>query len=157
MEHLSLPVLDAQETRVVGAETLEVERLDDGGFRLLHSPAFVWGIAAGDVIELHGDDLAGFRVRARARNVAVVLVVPDAAGRETALVQRLIEDVASFDGRCEGGPARALVFTIPAEAGLRRISTLFDRFCESLEGTSWWYGNVLDRNDQRLAWCRTLP
>ncbi len=48
MQHLDLPVLDPGETKVVSREVLEVERLGDGGFRLLQSPAFVWGIAAAD-------------------------------------------------------------------------------------------------------------
>ena len=154
MEHLTLPALDTDETHVIGHETLEVERLGEQRFRLLHSPAFVWGVAAGDVIELDGGVIAGFQIRSRAGNVAAVVALNDAAEKTGPLVQKLIQDVALLHGRCEGGPTSMLVFTIPVDVGLRRITTLFDGFRASVGGSSWWYGNVLDRHDRLLAWCQ---
>jgi hypothetical protein len=152
MEHLSLPVLDGNETEVVTREVLEVERLQDGGFRLLHSPAYVWGVAAGDVIDLVPTELAGFRVRSRAGNVAVVLTLKDLADKSSDLVRELMAQVNSLGGVCEGGPGRALVFTVPVSAGFGSIESTFNVFCGGLEGAAWWYGNVLDRHDRPLGW-----
>ncbi|MCI0585795.1 MAG: DUF4265 domain-containing protein [Planctomycetes bacterium] len=152
MQHLDLPVLDSGETEVVSREVLEVERLGDGGFRLLQSPAFVWGIAAGDVIELDPGALSGLRLRSRAGNLAVVVALPDAADKGAAPIRRLIGDVASMGGVLDGGPERMLVFTIPVKAGFARIESAFNLLQRSLEGAGWWYGNVYDRNDRPLGW-----
>lgn len=157
MEHLSLPVLDNDETKVIGREVLEVERLQDGGFRLLHSPAYVWGIAYGDVIDLAPSELSGFRVRSRARNVAIVVVLKDLADKSSDPVQELIAHVNSLGGVCEGGPGRALVFTVPVSVGFVEIESTFNVFIASCEGASWWYGNVLDPHDQPLGWWDEQP
>ncbi|HKB16624.1 MAG TPA: DUF4265 domain-containing protein [Planctomycetota bacterium] len=152
MEHIALPVLDPGETKVVSREVLEVERLGDGGLRLLHSPAFIWGIAAGDVIDVDPSVLAGLRLRSRAGNVAVVVALADAAHKSAPPVRKLLGDVASMGGVLDGGPERMLVFTIPAKAGFGRIESAFDLLQKGLEGATWWYGNVYDRNDRPLGW-----
>lgn len=155
MEHLSLPVLDTRETNVVAHEVLEVERLTEG-FRLLHSPAFVWGIAAGDIIELDPAELAGFRVRSRAGNVAIVVALGD-LDKGSAPVQRLITEVERLGGCCEGGPGSSLVFTVPVRAGFRQLESVFDGFRNQGDGVSWWYGNVYDRHDRPLGWWAEAP
>jgi len=152
VEHLLLPVLDLEETKVVTKEMMEVERLEDGAFRLLHSPALISGIAGGDVIELDETALSGLRVRSRAGNVAVVVAVKDDAEKGAPAVRSLIEEVAALGGVYEGGPKRTLVFTIPVQAGFERIEAVFDAFRGTQGGAEWWYGNVLDRNDQPLGW-----
>jgi hypothetical protein len=152
MEHLDLPVLDTDESTVVGREVLEVEPLLDGGFRLLHSPAFVWGIAAGDVIDLVPSELTGFRLRSRAGNVAVVAAVSEDTPENSDLVQALISAVDALGGVHEGGPGNAMVFTIPVRAGFGRIEAAFNSFTSNCAGASWWYGNVLDKHDQPLRW-----
>ncbi|MFL5576919.1 MAG: DUF4265 domain-containing protein [Gemmatimonadaceae bacterium] len=152
MEHLTLPVLDADESSVVSHEVLEVERLQDGGVRLLHSPAFVRGIAAGDVIDVLPAELAGFRVRSRAGNVAIVVALQDVADKSSDLVRRLVANVISLGGVCEGGPGRALAFTIPVTAGFGQIESAFSSLGAGGDGASWWYANVLDRDDRPLGW-----
>jgi len=151
-EHLELPVLDSGESRVVSREALEVEALGDGGFKLLHSPAFVWGLAAGDVIDVEPAALSGFRLRSRGGNVAVVAAVREVSQKDSPAGRRLVEEIAALGGVCDGGPGRALVFTIPVRAGFDPIESVFNRFQGACEGAGWWYGNVLDRNDEPLGW-----
>jgi hypothetical protein len=157
MEHLTLPALDEAETKVATREVLEVERLPDGGFRLLHSPAYVGGIAAGDVIDLDASLLTGLRVRTRSGNLAVVAVVKDDAQKGRARVQELIAEVRALGGIYDGGPKRALVFTIPVSVGFERIEAAFDDFQKDMEGAGWYYGNVLDREGRPLGWWNTRP
>ena len=73
MEHILLPVLDEARTREVTKEMLEVEPTSTG-LRLLHSPAYVDGIAGGDVIELDVAQLSGYRLVSRGGNLAVVFL-----------------------------------------------------------------------------------
>jgi hypothetical protein len=152
MEHLELPVLNSDETKVVSREILEVEPLGDGGITLLHSPAFVWGIAAGDVIDLDPAEPSGFRLRRRAGNVAIVLALNDPADKTSAVASKLIDAIVLLGGVCEGGPPRMIVFTVPVGAGFGPIEATFNAAREALNGASWWYGNVLDRHDRPLGW-----
>ena len=152
MEHLDLPALDHDENTIVGREVLEVEPLSDGGYRLLHSPAFVWGIAGGDVIDLVPSNLAGFRVRSRAGNVAVVLALDEETPKDSRIAQHLIADVAGLSGVYEGGPGKSMVFTIPVRAGFPQIEAVFNSFTTECSGATWWFGNVFDRHDRPLGW-----
>lgn len=64
---LALPILEPPGG---ATESLPVVDLGGGRFRLLHSPGFVHGLAAGDVFE-RTEDVVGFRVVKRSGFVCV--------------------------------------------------------------------------------------
>ena len=65
---------------------------------------------------------------------------------------KLIDAIMLLGGACEGGPPRMLVFTVPVSAGFGPIEATFNAAREGLDGASWWYGNVLDKDDRPLGW-----
>jgi hypothetical protein len=151
MKHITLPVLDEAETREVSREMLEVEDLPGDRVRLLHSPALVWGIARADIIRLDVDKLCGYTVVERGGNVAVVVAV--AGSEEKDRTRSLLEPrVVALGGVSEGGPDRALVFSIPVSVGFLEIEKVFAECCSGRQATGWWYGNVYGPDRQPLNW-----
>jgi hypothetical protein len=153
VQHISLPVLDDKGGQT-GREMLEVAAVPPNHWRLLHSPAFVDGLAGGDVIELDATAAEGFRLVSRSRNVAVIAVVADADDCASVAARRLREALLALGGVFDGGPPRMLVFTVPLAAGFPAIETALQRFLEDQGGATWWYGNVYERGDSTrpLAW-----
>jgi hypothetical protein len=68
-ETINLPIRTNERTPMV--EKIDVERNEGGTLRLLFSPGMVEGLAAGDVIALASDSLAGFRLVSRGGSVCV--------------------------------------------------------------------------------------
>lgn len=142
MEHILLPVFD-ESGKPATPEVLEAEPEGSGRYLLLHSPAFVDGIARGDIIELAPELPRGFRVARRGGYLAIVLALPVSLEKERA--QQLLQaEVVAANGVCEGGPGRALVFSIPVGAGFSVVEQIFVSFCASHTGSDWWFGNVYD-------------
>lgn len=148
LDHITLPALGRDGT-VATHEVLEVERLDATTVRLLHSPAYVHGVAAGDVIVLDPHDITGFRVQERSGLLALVLALPQPdAGSPS--IRALTQWVAEVGGRYDGGPARLYVFSIPIAVGFASIESHFDAAVKTTEGASWWYNNVYDLPGEHL-------
>jgi hypothetical protein len=150
MEHILLPVLDDARTREVTKEMLEVERTSTG-MRLLHSPAYVDGIAGGDVIELDVAQLSGYRVVSRGGNLAVVVIFTSDEQRRQAETE-LAASVRRLRGVCDGGPARVLVFTIPVTSGFASVEEVFGAVPQRFPGAVWYFGNVYAADQQPLNW-----
>jgi hypothetical protein len=150
MEHLTLPVLDETETAEIGKEVIEAERTGTGCWRLLHSPAFIWGVARGDIVRLDPGRPSGFVVVERAGDLAIVMAVP--AGAEPSCRRVLEAGIKDLGGICEGGPPRMLVFSVPVSAGFSRVEAFFDRACARGPGATWWFGNVYGPGDEPLNW-----
>jgi hypothetical protein len=153
VEHVTLPAFD-DDGRLAISEMLEVEPIGQGRYRLLHSPAFVEGIAGGDIIELDHSATTGFRIVARGRNLAVIAVVETDSETFSPEASTLCEAVLRLGGTCDGGPARVLVFTVPVSAGFGPVEKAMSEFTESLAGATWWYGNVYENGDENrpLNW-----
>jgi hypothetical protein len=150
MEHILLPVLDEARTREVTKEMLEVEPAPTG-LRLLHSPAYVDGIAGGDVIELDVAQLSGYRVVSRGGNLAVVVIFTSEEQRCQAETQ-LGASVRHLRGACDGGPPRVLVFTIPVTSGFASVEEVFGALTQGFPGAVWYFGNVYAADRQPLNW-----
>jgi hypothetical protein len=138
-----------------GLEPVHAERIGEGRYRLLSSPGFVLGVAAGDEIELLGTD-GHFRVLRHGGNVAVQLFSrePVKAYRESVAAQV----VQRLNGALDGGIDRGLVFTIPVETGFEKIEAFFDSLVREIPGTEWMYGNVYDpETGAPLNWWNSLP
>jgi hypothetical protein len=133
-----------------GLEHVHAEPVGDRRYRVLSSPGFVLGVAAGDEIELAGED-GQFRVLQHGGNLAVQLFSkePVRAFRES--LGAKVRD--SLKGVLDGGIERGLVFTIPIETGFDVVEAFFDGVVREIPGTEWMYGNVYDpETGSPLGW-----
>ncbi len=124
-------------------EPVHVEPLGNNQFRLLYSPGFVQGMAAGDVFRLLNDD-GDFEVLSRAGNLAVQLFHTEPVAPVQAGLTRRVEQLG---GVLDGAIERGLVFTVPLRAGFPAVEALFNQLVKEYPGLEWYYGNVYDRRD----------
>src|SRR5262249_27089286 len=124
-------------------EPVHVEPLGNQRYRLLYSPGFVQGIAAGDEFTLLNNDGA-FEVVRRSGNLAVQVFSPETV---EPIKADLSQRVAALGGTLDGGIERGLVFTIPLRAGFPAIEAVFNQFVAEHPGLEWYYGNVYDPSD----------
>ena len=145
--HIHLAIHGA---RAGAKEPVHAEAMGGSRYRLLSSPGFVVGVAAGDEIDLLGDD-GQFRVVRRGGNVAVQLFSKEpVAGFRDAIAAAVRNELG---GVLDGGVERGLVFTIPAAVGFAAIEALFDYEVHTRPGTEWMYGNVYDPDTgEPLGW-----
>lgn len=129
-------------------EPVHAEPLGAGIYRLLFSPGFVQGIAAGDEFRVLDEDGA-FEVVRRSGNLAVQVYSDESV---ESFKQQLEEKVRALGGVLDGSIDRGMVFTIPLSAGFVAIEALFNEFVASSAGVSWFYGNVYDAEDKPLGW-----
>lgn len=127
-------------------ELVRAERISDETFRLLYSPGFVQGIAAGDEFRLVGRDGA-FEVTHRAGNLAVQVLCRQLIGPWKVDLTRL---VAALGGVLDGSIDKGLVFTIPRSAAVARLEALLNRFARENPDLAWGYGNMT-AGDRRAA------
>jgi hypothetical protein len=125
------------------------EFLDGGAFLLLRSPSFVYGLAAGDEIEL-GETKGSFQLLARGGNIALRILSEKPLGASFDALTATVE--AELDGRVDGQLEQAAVFTIPAAAGFDNIEQIFNDYVDENAGTLWEYGNVYDDEGEPLEW-----
>jgi hypothetical protein len=139
MQHVVLPILAASSSTVAGHETLEMEEASPGLWRLLHSPAFVLGVARGDVVRLDDEVPAGFEVRERSGFIAVSVFLPEALG---GAINSLASSVQALGGILEGGPKNVAVFSVPVSVGFPAIEKVFTEFSMLHSGVEWVFSNV---------------
>ena len=153
MQHITLPVFH-DDDRLATREVLEVEPVAKNQYRLLHSPAYVEGVAAGDVIELDQSLRSEFRLVSRAGNLAVIAAFEKPEAECSSQAKLLEESIQTIGGVVEGGPGRVLVLTVPASCGFHAVESLLEVLMREVPGTKWWYGNVCEAGDpsQPLNW-----
>jgi hypothetical protein len=130
-----------------GEESLPAVVVAPGRYRLLASPGFVEGLAAGDELELATDSPQGYRVRARGGNLCVWFYFPHEVDHESREIADLSRTAESLGGRLDGGWSRMAVLTVPLSAGWAAIESAMNAAIERLGGASWLYGNVYDPID----------
>lgn len=136
-------------------EKVAVRENDDGSYLMLHSPAFVRGLARGDSLEWVSQRAGTFKVLKRAGNLAVrVYCKSDAEILDAALTPH----VAQFEGRCDIKSEHLLVYSIPIEAGFDSVEEVFDQQLSGSADASWSYGNVYDEHSgEPLQWWQQQP
>ena len=139
-----------------GEEMLPVAELGDGRYRLLASPGFVEGLAAGDEFELEPAAPFGHRVVRRGGNLCVWFYHSEALSESSAVTADVRSVAESLGGHLDGGYSRMLVLTIPLAAGFDAIARAFDDAVRRHAASSWLYGNVYDTSDgmTKLDWWR---
>jgi hypothetical protein len=152
MQHVVLPILDASHSTVEGHETLEMEELSPGFWRLLHSPAFVLGVARGDVVRVDAQLLAGFEVHERSGFIAVSVFLPKGVGASTSSLE---SSVRGLGGIPEGGPENVAVFSVPVSVGFSAIEKVFAEFSAAQSGVEWAFSNVYGhRGEVMECWAK---
>jgi hypothetical protein len=136
-------------------EKVAVRQGEDGSYLMLHSPAFVRGLARGDSIELVSKRAGTFTVLRRAGNIAVrVYCKSDSAVLDAALTPH----VTQFDGRRDIKSEHLLVYSIPVQAGFDSIESVFDQQLSGSADASWSYGNVYDEHSgEPMQWWQQAP
>jgi hypothetical protein len=145
-----LPVFkyDEMNTRIyAGNETLNVKKIGSNRFKLLYSPGFVEGLAAGDEFELLKTDKLGFKVLKRSRNLCVWFFFQSEDETLGLKAKQLLRTVEEIGGWLDGGKRNLLIFTIPITAGFVNIEKVLNEALKKIHGSTWLYGNIYDPED----------
>ena len=144
-EHVDLFVEGAPSGKL---QPVDVERLGAEQFRVMYSPGFVEGIAAGDVIRVTDKKLGQFEIVTRGGNIAVKLATEQPVAAVASIVSAELEPLG---GRLDGALEHAAVWTVPVTAGFNKIEEVMSRAALT-PGSGWWYGNVYDHDGEPLRW-----
>jgi len=136
--------VDGREVR----ENLLVESVDGDRLRLVFTPGFVQGVAAGDVVT-YDESSHTISLVERGGNVAVQFFYRDVPDFVLTHIAEQVSLVAggTVDGELDG----LRVFTFPATVGLRSIEDFMNSFVEAYR-IEWTFANVFDENGQPLNW-----
>jgi hypothetical protein len=113
-------------------------------YRLLRSPAFLRGLAAGDRIRFPAQNTAGYELIKRSGNLCIRVL------RKTNIdevLQALTPEIELMDGILDLDTPRVLVYSIHVSIGFQAIELLLDRIVGQFPDTVWYYGNVYDPTD----------
>lgn len=124
-------------------EPVHAVDLGNGRFRLLYSPGFVLGIAAGDEFRLLDHD-GNFEVVHRSGNIAVQVYSRDFVDPA---VQEITRRVAEIGGVLDGKIEKGMVFTLPIKASFAAIEETFNSVVKDYPQMEWFHGNVYDPAD----------
>jgi hypothetical protein len=129
-------------------ERLSVEVVADAKtadeYRLLKSPGFLRGLAAGDRIRFPARNEAGFELLKRSGNLSIRVLRKDDLD---AVAQVLSPELELLDGSLDQQTLRLLVYSIHVSIGFQTLEILLDRIIGQFPGTVWYYGNVYDPAD----------
>jgi Domain of unknown function (DUF4265) len=129
-------------------EPVHVEPLGGKRYLVQFTPGLIYGVAAGDVVELEED--GKFAVVLRGGNIAVrVYSEQPIASHEPEMTARVEEQLGgTLDGKVEKG----LAYTVPVAAGFSAVEQLLNALCASEAGLTWEYGNVYAEDGAPLNW-----
>lgn len=123
-------------------ERLQVKESDDG-LVLTRSPAFIKGVAKGDLIAFNEEDHS-FELKQRAGNVCVRVM-----GRHgiAELSEDLTPEIEKAGGELDVETDRMLVYSIHVSCGFQKIEKILNDYIDEDEEQLWLYGNVYDPKD----------
>jgi len=121
-------------------EELLVDRLSASHVRLVATPGLLLGVAAGDVLELHGS--GGYTIIERGGNLGVQVF-----GDASAVDHALAEALDGLDYRVDGRTPKLTVLTLPVAQGFPAVEKGLNGLCHNVPGSEWYFGNVYDNDD----------
>lgn len=124
-------------------EKLQVRELDSGDLQLVQSPAFVKGLASGDVVRLNVDHKE-FEIVRRSGNLSIRVF---SRGDITALSDQLTPEIEKLGGELDRETDRMLVFSIHVSCGFSTIEQVLNQAVGADGNSAWMYGNVYDPID----------
>lgn len=113
-------------------------------YRLLKSPGFLRGLAAGDRIRYPVRNEAGYELLKRSGNLSIRVLRRDDMEM---VAQTLTPEIELLDGSLDLQTPRLLVYSIHVSIGFQTLELLLDRIVGQFPGTVWYYGNVYDPVD----------
>ena len=134
------------------AEKLRVRVNEDNECELVNSPAFIKGLASGDVIKL--DQQTGqFEIKRRSGNLCIRVFSKD---NIEPLAESLGSEIEKLGGMLDIETPRMLVFSIHVSCGFTAIEDILNKAMTS--STAWYYGNVYDPVDGQtpLNWWQEI-
>lgn len=123
------------------AERLQVIIHEDNSCELVKSPAFVKGIARGDVIKLEPGS-QDFTLLKRSGNLSIRVYCRDDSSE---LVDELTPPLEKMGGDLDIETPRMLVYSIHVSCGFQQIEQLLNSVAS--DDVAWMYGNVYDPAD----------
>lgn len=135
-------------------EKVPMQPLEDGTFQLARSPAFIKGVASGDIIRCN-DNQREFEIIKRSGNLSIRVY---SRADISALAHKLNGPMAKLGGELDIESPRMLVYTIHVSCGFNEIEALFTNVMGNDESCTWLYGNVYDPTDGAtpLNWWQAL-
>ncbi len=156
--NIDLPVI-GEDGREAGVEAVTVEQLGLERFKLIYSPGFVEGLAAGDEFEIANDSRLGYRAYRYGGNLCVwfyVATIHDPHQDQRVEAQRLQFAVEAIGGRLDGGAQGLLVFTVvaPGRFPFPAVQRVFDEAVQRNPESTYLFANIYDPNDRQtlLDW-----
>jgi len=125
------------------AERLQVKPLDKEEFELVRSPAFVKGIAAGDVVKLNEQERS-FELLKRAGNLCIRVFAQENIKQLSIDMTPLIEKLG---GELDLENDRLLVYSIHVSCGFSMVEKILNDHVGDETQSMWMYGNVYDPQD----------
>src|SRR5690606_31363901 len=135
-------------------EKLPVRELDDGELQLVKSPAFLKGLASGDVIKFL-PATGEFEIVRRSGNLSVRVF---SRSNITHLADALTGELERLGGELDLETPRMLVYSIHVSCGFATIETILNGALAQASESMWMYGNVDDPVDGQtpLNWWQEL-
>jgi hypothetical protein len=125
-------------------EEVLVQPLEGEQYKVLQSPGFVLGIAAGDVIKFIPSSSGKFELLSRGGNICIQ-IFKNSGTRD--IKDECIELSQPLGGRLDGLSEKQMVLTFPYKDGFQSIEKVMNRFSDNYPDFEWYYGNVYDTED----------
>lgn len=124
-------------------ERLQVKVTPEDNCQLVRSPAFIRGLASGDIIKLDSDR-QHFEIVQRSGNLAVCIY---SRGKAIAISECLTPELEKLGGHLDLETERMLVYSIHVSLGFSTIEALLNKHVGESSQSIWQYGNVYDPAD----------
>lgn len=124
-------------------ERMQVKVMPEGKLQLVRSPAFVRGLAAGDIIKLAEGQQ--FEILQRSGNLTIAVY---SRGDVRSLSEALTPELEKMGGSLDIETPRMLVYSVHVSLGFQAIEALLNKHMKAAAGAAVWrYGNVYDPAD----------
>ncbi|MDQ2076950.1 DUF4265 domain-containing protein [Marinimicrobium sp. ABcell2] len=135
-------------------EKLSARELDSGNLQLVRSPAFVKGVASGDLLKCDPETKDVTLVQ-RSGNLSVRVF---SRAHIVAIAEQLTVALEQLGGELDLQNERMLVYSIHVSCGFETIEKLLTEALASKPDSGWLYGNVYDPTDGTtpLNWWQSM-
>ena len=135
-------------------EKLQVRELENGHMQLVQSPAFVKGLASGDVIKRDAPNQE-FEIVQHSGNLSVRVFSRDDI---SPLLEALTPELEKLGGELDVETPRMLVYSIHVSCGFNSIENILNQHVGKDGASGWMYGNVYDPVDGKtpLNWWQDI-
>jgi hypothetical protein len=135
-------------------EKMHVRELENGHLQLVKSPAFIKGLASGDVIRCDVPNQE-FEIVQRSGNLNVRIFSRDEI---TPLADAITPELEKLGGDLDIETPRMLVYSIHVSCGFSVVEGLLNQYIGKDGRSAWMYGNVYDPNDGQtpLNWWQEI-